>query len=103
MTVVAACLYRNRERRTVSDDQPLPVAEEPGDLVWIERLEPSAEQLARLDSGARASMPALSPAKIGVWDDYVSHSVPFHRYRLHGQARGRARTITVQSLALRAN
>jgi salicylate hydroxylase len=33
-----------------------------------------------------ALMPLVNQAirEIGVWDDYVSQSVPFHRYRIHG-------------------
>lgn len=49
--------------------------------VLIERASSSTEPGYML-----ALMPLVNQAirEIGVWDDYVSQSVPFHRYRVHG-------------------
>lgn len=49
--------------------------------VLIERASSSTEPGYML-----ALMPLVNQAirEIGVWDDYVSQSVPFHHYRLHG-------------------
>lgn len=49
--------------------------------VLIERASASTEPGYML-----ALMPLVDPAlrELGVWDDYVSQSVPFHRYRPHG-------------------
>jgi 2-polyprenyl-6-methoxyphenol hydroxylase-like FAD-dependent oxidoreductase len=47
-----------------------------------------------------ALMPLVNQAirEIGVWDDYVSHSVPFHHYRLHGHRGQLLREYEIDSL-----
>lgn len=63
--------------------------------VLIERASSSTEPGYML-----ALMPLVNQAirEIGVWDDYVRESAPFHRYRLHGHRRQLLREYEIDTL-----